>query len=99
MIVQSTISYDYKSLSVFLNSTERKRVTVKNYIEQVLEPAVAPAFLVQLRFNESSGSLYVEDYTPVHEVKLALVEVKKSLGIPLHLRLSFSPDLNPIKNI
>lgn len=32
-------------------------------------------------------------------VKLALVRVKKSLGIPLHSRPPSSPDLNPMENV
>lgn len=60
---------------------------------------VVAAFSGLLGFNECSGGLYVEDQAPVHGVKLTLVEVKKSLGIPLHPRPPSSPDLNPIGNV
>lgn len=99
VIVCGEIMYDWKSPLVFLKSIGRKGVIAKNYMEQVLEPIVAPAFSDLFRFNESSRGLYVENQAPVHGVKLVLVEVKNSLSIPLHPWPPSSPDLNLIENV
>lgn len=99
VMVWGAISHNWKSPLGFLKGSGRKRVTAKDYMEQVLEPVVAPPFSGLLRYDESSGGLYVEDQAPVHGVRLVLVEVKKSLGIPLHPRPPSAPDINPIENV
>lgn len=58
---------------------------------------VALAFRGLLGYDGSSGGLDVGDQARGHGVRLALVYVKKSLGIPLHSSLPSSPDLNPIE--
>jgi hypothetical protein len=70
-----------------------------DYLHQVLEPVVTPAFLSLLGYDVSEGAQYVEDQAPVHGTKRMLMEVKATLGIPLHPRPPCSPDLNPIENV
>jgi hypothetical protein len=93
------ISYNWKSPLVILRGTGRKGVTAKDYCEQVLEPVIGPAFSGLLSYDASTSGQFVEDQAPIHGTRKALVEVKERLGIPLHLRLSCSPDLNPIENV
>ncbi|KAH0610312.1 uncharacterized protein H6S33_011839 [Morchella sextelata] len=97
--VWGAISYNWKSELVFLDGTGGKGICAKDYMEQVLEPIVAPAFMGLLDYDASTGGLYVEDRAPWHGTKKALVEVKKILDIPLHSRPAQSPDLNPIENV
>jgi hypothetical protein len=82
-----------------LEGSGKKGVVGKDYLEQVLEPIVAPAFLDMLDYKASSGSEYVEDGAPIHGQKELLVEVKAQLEIPAHKRPVSSPDLNPIENL
>jgi hypothetical protein len=90
-----------------LDGTGKRRVQASDYLEQVLEPVVVPAFQGLLRYggyrakqdeDEEWGS-YVENHAPVHGTKKAQVEAKRVLEIPLHEGPSSSPDLNPIENV
>lgn len=99
VMVWGAISYNWKSELVFLKGSGARGVNAKDYMEQVLEPHVTPAFLSLTGWIRSAGSEYVEDAAPIHGTKIALVEVKKQLGIPVHKRPASSADLNPIENI
>lgn len=67
-------------------------------MEQVLERVFAPTFFNILDYNASSACLFVEAPTPIPSTTMALVEVKKSLGIPFHFCPSSPLALNPIAN-
>lgn len=88
-----SISYNWKSELVFLDSTGRKSICAKDYIEQVLEPIVVPSFMDLLDYDASAGGLYVEDRAPWHGTEKALVEVKKYL---ISLSVLDLPVLNPL---
>jgi hypothetical protein len=87
-----------------LEGTGKRGVTARDYLEQVLEPIVSPAFHGLLGYPaEPITELgeYVEDAAPIHGKKSetgCLVVPKQVLGIPVHLRPTSSPDLNPIEN-
>jgi hypothetical protein len=89
-----------------LDGTGKRGVQASDYLEQVLEPVVAPAFqgflgcedYKEKQKEDEEWGLYAEDHAPVHGTEKVLVEVKRVLEIPLHERLS-SPDLNPIENV
>lgn len=70
-----------------------------DYLEQVLEPIVAPALQGLLGFEASPASEYVEDRAPWHGTRGGLNETNATLEIPLHSRPAVSPDLNPIENV
>jgi hypothetical protein len=98
-MVWGAISHNWKSPLVILEGTGARGVVTADYLEQVLEPVVAPAFYGLLGYDGSGEAQYVEDQAPVHGTKRMLVEVKATLGIPLHPRPASSPDLNPIENV
>jgi hypothetical protein len=89
-----------------LGGTEKRGVQTSDYLEQVLEPVVAPLFSVfsghegyrAKQEEDEEWGLYFEDHAPVHGTKKVLVEAKRVLEIPLRGRPSSSPDLDPIKN-
>jgi hypothetical protein len=94
-------------INFFLDGTGKRGVQASDYLEQVLEPVVAPAFQGLLGYEgyrakqeeDEKWGLYVEDHAPVHGTKKAQVEAKRALEIPLHERPSSSPDPNPIENV
>ncbi len=99
-MVWGAISHDWKSELVILKGTGKRGATAKDYMEQVLESHVCPAFMGLLGYQHAStGGLYVEDQAPMHGTIKALVNVKIALDIPLHKRPASSPDLNPIENV
>jgi len=98
-MVWGAISYDWKSPLVFLDDTGPKGVIDKDYLHQVLEPIVAPAFINLLEYDASPKAQYIEDQAPIHATGRMLRETKNIPGIPLHKRPPSSPDLNPIKNV
>jgi transposase len=107
VMVWGAISYNWKSPLIFLEGTGKKGVRAQDYLEQVLEPVVAPAFAGLLGYQGAEAksleggqhAQYVEDHAPIHGCRHKLVEVKRVLGIPAHPRPSSSPDLNPIENV
>jgi len=98
-MVWGAISYNWKSPLVFLDGTGPKGVIVKDYLHQVLEPIVAPAFMDLLEYDASPEAQYIEDQAPIHGTGRMLRETKNILGIPLHKRPPSSPDFNPIENV
>ena len=61
LMVWGAISYNWKSDLIFLEGTGAKGVTARDYIEQVLEPVVAPTFYGLLGYDASLGGLFVVD--------------------------------------
>ena len=94
----STAPQDDSITSTEVNTSSN--IASKHYGEQVLTPIVGPAFHGQFGYSGYlDGGLYVEDQAPIHGTRIALVELKQQLGIPLHKRPASSPDLNPIENL
>jgi transposase len=93
------ISHNWKSPLVILEGKGKRGVIAEDYLKQVLEPIVSPAFMGILDYNTSLGGQYVEDQAPIHGTRRSLVEAKAKLAIPLHHRPPCSPDLNPIENV
>jgi hypothetical protein len=92
VMVWGAISYNWKSPLIFFG---RYRDQASDYLEQVLEPVVAPAFQGYEGYRakqeeDEEWGLYVEDYAPVHGAKKALVEAKRVLKIPLHAAVFFA---------
>lgn len=85
---------------VFLKgSGVRGGVTMEDYMDQVLEDVVAPAFEDLLEIVPDA--LYLEDNAPVHGSGKAqtLAEFKAARGISIIILPPYSPDLNIIENM
>jgi hypothetical protein len=69
-----------------LDGTGKRGVQASDYLEQVLEPVVAPTFQGLLGYEDYRAKqeeygelgLYVGDHAPVHGTKKALVEARGS---------------------
>jgi len=99
-MVWGAISYNWKSPLVFLEGTGKRGVCADDYLEQVLDPIVGPAFCGCFGYTGyREGGEFVEDQAGVHGTRGKFVEAKAVMGIRLHQRPASSPDLNPIENV
>jgi transposase len=99
-MVWGAISYNWKSPLIFLEGTGKRGVCADDYLEQVLDPFVGPAFCGCFGYTGyREGGEFVEDQAGVHGTRKKFVEVKAIMGILLHRRPASSPDLNPIENV
>jgi hypothetical protein len=82
-MVWGAISYNYRS-PLIRGCTGKRVVQAYGYLEQVLEPVVAPDFQGLLGYEcykakqevDGKWCLYVEDHAPAHGTKKVLVEAK-----------------------
>ena len=81
-MASGAIGHNWKSPLILLEGAGAKGVAA--VMEQVLELVVAAAFCGLLGYNASPEAQFVEDQAPIHGTKKRLVEVKSTLGIPLH---------------
>jgi hypothetical protein len=82
------IGYNWKSTLVTIKGTGKKSITMEDYVEQILEPAVALAYIGIIVYDASTGGHFMGDGAPIHETKKGLVTVKEKSAIPLHPHLN-----------
>ncbi|KAI5806364.1 hypothetical protein EDC01DRAFT_748853, partial [Geopyxis carbonaria] len=102
VLVWGSISYDWKYLLGFLESSGKSGVCGHNYLEHVLEVFVCLIFEDLLDYPRLPNGEYFVDEAPIHYTKTengCLVAFKRSLNIPVHSpRPASSLDLNPVEN-
>jgi transposase len=97
VMIWGAIGWNYKSPLVFLIKEEDKRgITSKAYLNQVLEPVVFP-YYISLSEEQKEGFIFMEDGAKVHVGDARLP--KLNIGIRGLRWPPSSPDLNPIEKV